>query len=540
MNSSAKNFDYIIVGAGSAGCVLANRLTENRDNRVLLIEAGPTDRDPMIKIPLLWMQFVKNKYHDWGYETQPEPHMDNREIECVRGKVLGGCSSINAMTVVRGNRYDYERWKKMGLDQWGYDDVLPYFKKLESWGGETGDDDLRGLSGPFKVRPSTYQDPLYDAYLAAANQMGMGLAEDYNGKDQLGLARSQQNIFKGRRFSSADAFLKPVLSRPNLTLRLKQFVTRLVFDGQKAVGIELAGSNGQLTGVNAEREVIISTGAINSPHLLMLSGVGPADQLKKQGIEVVQDAPEVGQNLQDHISASVGYRRKQPGPFLPKTRFDKLAVDLLRAYFFGTGVAADFPGGLNGFTKVDATLDVPDTQLLFNGAPADSYPWFPFIKPAWQDGFGCRAVLLHPESRGSLEFVSDNPRTLMHLRQNFLATENDRRILREGFKICRELSEQSALDEFRSEEFLPGVNVKTDDEIDAHIRATGISVHHPCGTCRMGSDEKSVVDDFLKVRGVENLRVVDASVMPDIISGNIHAPVLMIAERAAEFIQEDG
>ena len=205
MSRKSNNYDYIIVGAGSAGCVLANRLTENPDTNVLLVEAGPADRDPMIRIPLLWMQFVNKKYYDWGYETQPEPYMDNREIECVRGKVLGGCSSINAMTVVRGNRGDYERWRKMGLDQWGYDDVLPYFKKLESWGGEAGSDDIRGLSGPFKVRPSTYQDPLYDAYLAAAVQMGMGLAKDYNGKDQIGLSRSQQNIFEGRRFSAADA-----------------------------------------------------------------------------------------------------------------------------------------------------------------------------------------------------------------------------------------------------------------------------------------------------------------------------------------------
>ena len=442
------------------------------------------------------------------------------------------------MTVVRGNRGDYERWRKMGLDQWGYDDVLPYFKKLESWGGEAGSDDIRGLSGPFKVRPSTYQDPLYDAYLAAAVQMGMGLAEDYNGKDQIGLSRSQQNIFEGRRFSAADAFLKPVLKRPNLSVRLKQFVTRLVFNGRKTVGIELAGSNGQLTEVKAQRETIVSTGAINSPHLLMLSGIGPADQLRKHGIPVIHDASQVGQNLQDHISASVGYRRKEPGPFLSKTRFDKLTIDLVRAYFFGTGVAADFPGGLNGFTKVDPASDVPDTQLLFNGAPADSYPWFPILKPAWKDGFGCRAVLLHPESRGSLELASSIPTTLMKLKQNFLATENDRRVLREGFKICRELSGQSALDNFRAEEFLPGINVKTDDEIDAHIRATGISVHHPCGTCRMGSDNDSVVDDVLQVRGVENLRIVDASVMPDIISGNIHAPVLMIAERAADFIKD--
>ncbi|MEE2998317.1 MAG: GMC family oxidoreductase N-terminal domain-containing protein [Pseudomonadota bacterium] len=538
MNPNSGTYDYIIVGAGSAGCVLANRLTENPDSRVLLIEAGPADRNPMIKIPLLWMQFVKNKIHDWGYDTQPEPYMDDREIECVRGKVLGGCSSINAMTIVRGNRNDYERWKRTGLNDWGFDNVLPYFKKLESWEGETDDSDIRGLSGPLKVCPSRYQDPLYDAYLKAATQMGMGLAKDYNGEDQLGLARSQQNIFKGRRFSAADAFLRPALRRPNLEIKLKKFVTRLIFDGQKVIGVELAGSNGQLKMVRAESEVILSAGAINSPHLLMLSGIGSAGQLEKQDIEVVSNVPEVGQNLQDHMSASVGYRRKMPGPFLSKTRFDRLAVDLVYAYFFGTGVAADFPGGLNGFTKVDVSSDVPDTQLLFNGAPAESYPWLPLIRPAWRDGFGCRAVLLHPESRGSLELVSNKPEDLMFLRQNFLATDKDRRVLREGFKICRELSRQSALDPFRSEEYLPGENVKSDDDIDSHIRATGISVHHPCGTCRMGNDERSVVDPFLKVRGIERLRVVDASVMPDIISGNIHAPVLMIAERAADFIKE--
>ncbi len=538
MHSNIEKYDYIIVGAGSAGCVLANRLTEDPNNRVLLIEAGPADRNPMIKIPLLWMQFVNNKYHDWGYETQPEPHMNNREIECVRGKVLGGCSSINAMTVVRGNRNDYERWKSMGLDEWGFDDILPYFKKLENWEGETDADGIRGLSGPLKVRPSRYQDALYDAYLEAAEQMGMGLAKDYNGKNQIGLARSQQNIFKGRRFSAADAFLRPILGRSNLTVKLKQLVTRLVFEGRTAIGVELSSPKGQLSVLRAESEVIVSTGAIKSPHLLMLSGIGPADQLEKQGIKVLRNIPGVGQNLQDHISGSVGYRRKSPGPFLPKTRFDRLAIDLVRSYFFGTGVAADFPGGLNGFTKVDTSSDVPDTQLLFNGAPANSYPWFPIIKPAWQDGFGCRAVLLHPESRGSLELVSDNPRSLMLLRQNFLSTDKDRRVLREGFKICRELSGQPALDKFRSEEFLPGKNVKSDDEIDAHIRATGISVHHPCGTCRMGSDNDAVVDARLKVRGIDNLRVIDASVMPDIISGNIHAPVLMIAERAADFIRK--
>ena len=534
------SYDYIIIGAGSAGCVLANRLSEDPDTQVLLIEAGPADRDPMIKIPLVWLKFVQNRRHDWGYDTQPEPHMDDRVIECVRGKVLGGCSSINAMTYVRGNAGDYERWKKTGLDQWGFEGVQPYFKKMENWADKSsdGEDDLRGDDGPFKIKASTYEDEMFDAYIKAGSEMGFGDTKDYNGRDQYGLSRTQQNIYKGLRYSAADAYLKSVLKRSNLTLKLKQFVTRVVIENQKAVGVELAGSGGQLEVVRAAREVIVSTGAINSPHLLMLSGIGPAEQLKSQGIDVQVDAPEVGQNLQDHISAGVAYHRKQQGPFVAKTRYDRLAIEMLRAYFFGTGVASDFPGGLTCFTKVDASSEVPDTQILFNGAPVGSHPWFPGIKPPWRDGFGCRSVLLHPESRGSVELVSSDPRKLMHLRQNFLSTDKDRTTLRESFKLCRELTEQSAMDAYRSDEHLPGPQAKSDAEIDAHIRATGISVHHPCGTCRMGSDDRSVVDPALKLRGIENLRVVDASVMPDITSGNIHAPVLMIAEKAADYILE--
>ncbi|MBT3917332.1 MAG: dehydrogenase [Rhodospirillaceae bacterium] len=536
MNSSAPSFDYIIIGAGSAGCVLANRLSENPDHRVLLIEAGPADRDPMIKIPLVWLKFVQNRRHDWGYDTQPEPHMDHRQIECVRGKVLGGCSSINAMTYVRGNPGDFERWKKTGLDHWGYDDVLPYFKRGESWSG--GEDKYRGASGPFKVRPSTYQDPMFEAYMTAADQLGLGRTADYNGDNQLGLGRSQQNIVAGRRFSAADAYLRPALKRPNLTLKLKQFVTKLVIEKSRAIGVELAGPNGQTQTIIAEQEVMVATGALNSPHLLMLSGIGPTEQLQKQGLDVIADAPEVGQNLQDHMSAGVAYHRKQPGPFVAKARYDRLAINMLTTYFFGKGSAVDFPGGLTGFTKIDPASDVPDIQLLFNGAPVNAHPWFPGIKPVWRDGFGCRAVLLHPESRGSLTIVSADPSKLMQVRQNFLATEKDRRILRQGFKLCRELSEQSALDDYRAEENLPGAEATSDDQIDAHIRATGITVHHPSGTCRMGSDESSVVDPELKVRGVDKLRVVDASVMPDLISGNIHAAVLMIAEKAADLIKQ--
>jgi 4-pyridoxate dehydrogenase len=530
----SKSYDYIIVGAGSAGCVLANRLTIDPNIRVLLIEAGGRDSDPMIKIPLVWMQFVLKKWHDWGYESEPEPHMDDRRIECVRAKVLGGCSSINAMTWVRGSPGDYDRWARPGLEEWSYDGVLPYLKKTETWTG--GGDELRGGDGPVKVRHSSYDDPLFDSFFGAAAEAGLGGPGDYNGASQFGVHRSQQNIVQGRRFSAADAFLRPALKRPNLTLRLKSFVTRIVFEGDNAVGIEIGSGNGATEIIRADSEVILSGGAINSPQLLMISGIGSADALKAHGIDPVCDLGDVGQNLQDHISVGVNYHRKSPGPFIMNTRFDRLAVNMAAAYLFGVGPATDFPGGLTGFIKIDPASDVPDIQFLFNGAPMLSHPWFPMAKPPWKDGFGCRAVLLHPESRGHVELRSSDPKELVALHQNFLATDKDREILREGFKRARELVRQSALDEYRGEEAAPGANVVSDDAIDAHIRATGTTVHHPCGTCRMGADEGSVVDGELKVRGVNNLRVIDASVMPDLISGNIHAAVLMIAEKGADLV----
>lgn len=530
-----KTYDYIIVGAGSAGCVLARRLTEDPDICVLLIEAGGQDSDPWIKIPLVWMRkFVQERRHDWGYDTEPEPHMADREIECVRARVLGGCSSINAMTYVRGNAGDYNRWAATGLDGWAYKDVLPYFKRGESWQG--GADDYRGGEGPLYVRPSSYQDPLFDAYLAAVDDADLGRTDDYNGARQEGFSRGQQNIKDGRRFSAADAYLRPALGRANLSLSLNTLITHLVIEGSRAVGVAVRGEGGSVREIRAEREVIVSAGALNSPHLLMLSGIGPSDQLREQEIDVRVDLPAVGQNLQDHISAGAHFQRKSPGPFVKNTRFDRLAVNIPRAYLTGKGPATDFPGGLTGFLKTERSLDAPDLQFLFWGAPATSGPWFPGIKAPWQDGFGCRAVLLHPESRGSIELVSADPGIRPRLRQNFLSTQKDTDSLRKGFRLVRELSAGKALDRFRGNEMVPGPDAASDAEIDAHMRQTGISVHHPCGSCRMGADEGSVVDGDLKLRGVDGLRVVDASVMPDIVSGNIHAAVLMIAEKAADKI----
>ena len=529
------DYDYIIVGGGSAGCVLAHRLTEDKDVNVLVLEAGGQDSDPWIKIPLVWLRkFVHERRHDWGYDTEPEPHMDNREIECVRARVLGGCSSINAMTVVRGNRGDYDRWAESGLDGWGYQDVLPYFKRMESWAG--GADPYRGDSGPFHIQQSTYSDPMFDSYMDACENNGVARTPDYNGAQQEGVAKSQQNIKNGRRFSAADAYLRPALNRPNLTLQLNKLITGLVFDGTRAVGVQVQEASGALSEIRCTREVILSAGALNTPHLLMLSGIGPADQLKAQGVAVRLDAPEVGQNLQDHISAGLQFRRKTPGPFVAHTRADRLALSVARAYLTGKGPATDFPGGMLAFVKSEAAKAVPDLQILFWGAPVTSGPWFPGIKSPWQDAFGLRAAVLHPHSRGSLELASSDPTQRLRLRQNFLREESDRKLLLKGLRLCREISMDSSMDWIRGEEVLPGAGVTDDDGLLAHARKTGISVHHPAGTCRMGGDGTSPVDGELRLRGVEGLRVVDASVMPDLISGNIHAAVLVIAERASDII----
>ena len=534
--SNTAVYDYIIIGAGSAGCVLANRLSNDPNIKVLLLEAGPTDWNPMIKIPLLWSKLVKGKWYDWGYRTQPERYLNQREIAVARGKILGGCSSINAMGYVRGNSADFERWKETGLSEWGYDQVLPFFKKTETWSG--GENEFRGGNGPLHLQPSQYHDPILDAYMEAAKLIGLHHVEDYNGQNQIGLGRTQQNIFNGYRHSAVDAYLRPALKRPNLHLKVEQFVTRLVIEREQALGLVVASHNNTQKYIRAEKEVIVSCGTINTPHLLMLSGVGPSDQLKKQGVKVIFDAPEVGQNLQDHISAGVTYDRKEAGPFVKNTRYDRLTIDLVRAYFLGKGLATDFPAGLTGFTKIDKKSDAPDIRLLFRMAPINSHPWFPFFQAAWNDEFSLRAILLHPESRGNLSLISDNPKISLQIKPNFLSTTNDRRVLLEGLKLCRELSERNPLDKFRGLEKEPGSNLQSDDELYDYIGNTAFPIDHPCGTCRMGNDERSVVDPKLRVRGISNLRIVDASVMPDITSGGINAPVLMIAEKASDFITE--
>ena len=527
-------FDYIVIGAGSAGCVLANRLTEDRDASVLLLEAGGWDRDPMIRIPLGWGKILEQRRHDWGYFTEPEPRLEDRRIETARGKVIGGSSSINAMAYVRGNRADYDRWRQMGLAGWSHDDVLPYFQRSEAWEG--GADEHRGGGGPLRTRLSVYRDPLVEAYLEAARAAGYPVVADYNGASQDGFARIQQTIADGRRWSAAVAYLRPALRRPNLRVETGALTSRIVIEGGRAAGVEYL-RDGRRSAARAEREVIVSGGTINSPQILMLSGIGDAAHLESVGIEPVVDRPQVGENLQDHLSAIVEYERPAPGPFRDRMRIDRLGVDMARAWLFGRGPATDLPGAFLAFLKTRPELEMPDVQFLFRLLPAATWPWCPGFRRSWRDGFACRPVLLRPESRGTVRLASKDPADPVRIRQNFLDSENDKRTLRDGFRIAREIASQPALDPFRGAETSPGAEIRSDDEIDAHIRATSATAHHPAGTCRMGIDRDAVVDAELKVVGVDRLRVVDASVMPDLVGGNINAPVIMIAERAADLIR---
>ena len=527
-------YDYIVVGGGSAGCVMANRLSAAGAS-VLLLEAGAWDRDPLIHVPIAIGKIFPERLPDWGYFFQPDAGIDARGIECARGKVIGGSSSVNVMAYVRGHRGDFDRWAASGLDGWSYDEVLPYFRRSETWEG--GADAYRGGDGPLKVRRTRYDDKLLSSFIAAGGQAGYPITRDYNGAEQEGFDFIQQTIHRGRRCSAAVAYLHPIRKRPSLHIVVKAQVTRVVLEQGRARGVEYR-IDSALHRAHAQREVILCGGVIDTPKLLMLSGIGDPEELQRHGIAVAVPSPGVGANLQDHLSVMVNYRRRDKGPFEAAMRYDRLALAMLKSWLGGESFASDVPTGVTAFVKSAADQALPDVQFLFLSAPLPAHPWFrPFSTPV-ADGFGCRVVLLRPGSRGRVSLASRDPAVAPLLIPNFLTTDKDRATLRRGVRMLREVMAQSAMAPHIQTELGPGPAAVDDDAIDAYIRKTSVTVHHPAGTCRMGGsrDASRVVDGELKVCGVEGLRVVDASVMPDLVGGNINAVVMMIAEKAADLV----
>ena len=529
--------DYVIVGAGSAGCALAGRLSEDQDTEVAVLEAGGWDWDPLIRIPAGWGLIYTRKLHDWRLRTEREAALAGREVEFARGKVIGGSSSINAMAYVRGHHSDYDRWAETGLHGWSYHDVLPYFRRQESWSG--GASAYRGGTGPLKTQPSKYQDPLIEAVMAAGVDAGYRLNPDYNGAEQEGVAVLQSTIDRGRRCSAATAYLRPALGRRNLTVLTRSRATRVVMEGTTATGVEFV-RGGRRHVLRARREVILSAGVALSPQLLMLSGIGPAAHLRAHGIAARVDLPNVGQGLRDHVSPVLLFRRSAPGPFHRAMRYDRIALRMLQAGVFGTGIASDVPCGFVAFLRSPMADDpVPDIQLLLNAAPLSARPYLHPAFGSFTDGFGLRVVLLRPQSSGTISLASTDPLVQPRIHQNFLQHDNEWQRLHHGIRMARDIAAQAALAGFNGGEMVPGPDCRSDsdDDLDQFIRNRALTTHHPLGTCAMASsDQAGVVDETLRVFGVERLRVVDASVFPGTIGGNINAAVIMAAEKAADLI----
>ncbi len=532
-SSSPAEFDYVIVGAGSAGCVLAHRLSESGRHSVLLLEAGPKDRNIWIHVPLGYGKLFKDRSVNWMYQTEPEPGLGGRTVFQPRGKVLGGSSSINGLLYVRGQHEDYDRWRQRGNSGWGFDDVLPYFRKAEDQ--QRGADEFHGVGGPQPVSDSRHPDPLSQAFITAAVEAGIPENPDFNGATQEGAGWFQTTTRRGRRASTARSYLRAARQRGNLRIETAALAQRIVFDGCRATAVQYS-QGGVTRTVRAGREILVSGGAYNSPQLLQLSGIGPAALLTSHGIDVVLDAPGVGNDLQDHMQVRIVTRCAQ------RITLNDVVNSPLRSLMTGLQYAAFRTGPLTiaagtsgAFLRTDPRLATPDVQIHFLPFSTDKMG----EKLHAYSGFSASVCQLRPESRGSLRIRSADPSAPPEIRINYLATETDRTVNVEGLKILRRILAAPALKPFAVEEVEPGPKVASDEELLNFCRLRGSTVYHPTSTCRMGNDSLAVVDQKLRLRGIEGLRVVDASVMPDIVSGNTNAAVIMIAEKAAHMILED-
>lgn len=527
----SQDFDYIIIGAGSAGCVLANRLSEDPATRVLVLEYGGSDKSIFIQMPTALSIPMNGTKYNWKYMTLPEPGLDGRQVHCPRGKVLGGSSSINGLVYMRGHASDFDEWEALGARGWGYAGCLPYFQRAESWKG--GADAYRGAQGPLSTNAGNeMKNPLYRAFVDAGREAGYITTDDPNGHMQEGFGPMHMTVKDGVRWSTANAYLKPAMSRPNLTVITHAMTRRVLLEGKRAVGVEYE-HQGQRHVARARREVLVSAGPIAAPHLLQRSGIGPGAVLQKAGVPVLHDLPGVGENLQDHSEVYIQYACKEPITLNGKMGlFSRFLIGAEWVLFKrGLSVTNHFESG--GFIRSDAALASPDIQFHFLPAAMR----YDGKKPLKGHGFMVLTGPNKPKSRGHVRLRSADPFEQPDILFNYLDREEDREGFRRCLRLTREIIAQPAFDRFRGEEMAPGKDVQKDDEIDAWVRETMESTYHPCGSCRMGEDAMAVVDSELKVRGLEGLRVIDSSVFPSEPNANLNAPTIMLAERAADMVR---